>query len=413
MTIFLKPILLMALLTLTATVPAAAANRLLVQDGDRVMFIGDDATLRFGYTRMVEAYFTLRYPDSKIRWFNLGWNDTALTRLSRWPRDVTELKPTVAVISFGMNDGGFAPLDREHRDNFERGLTGLIDALQRDRIQVILLTPNFVDPDSDATGRIHQTGWSYNETLAELARETTKLTERKRVPVADAFPLMLDVQTRAKRDNPKFTMLPDGIYPHPNGHAVSALALFKALGATEPAAALSIDAANRRTKTDRCRIDNLTISDQAITFARTDAALPAPLLPDTAPNARYLPQAVEFNQYRFQVTGLKAPRWKLVVEGIDAGTFSNTELAGGVNLAGRPGPWQALAKEVDGLMMKEQGQIAQRWVYLSQYVPPAEVKPAFEFCLKEVDAWLDTFQQQRLAAVKPRAWNWKLTAVER
>lgn len=381
-----------------------------LKDGDRVLFIGDNATLQFYYSRMVENYFTLRHPGARIHFDNIGWTDTAFTHLDRLERDLQCFRPTVVTICYGMNDGGFAPLDDDHREKFRKGMTGLVDGFKKAGVKVILLTPNCVDPDRDKLSRIKKENWTYNETLAQLSKEVVKLAAEKKVPVFDVFSLMLDVQTRGRKDDPKFTVIPDGIYPDLAGHAVIAYGLLKALGCTEPASGLEVDAGTQKAKADRCKVEELKVTDAEISFTRTDAALPT-VFADAEPVFRHIPLIEDFNQYRFKVTGLKASTWKLVVEGVETGTFSNAELAAGLNLATRPGPWQTMASQVDGLTGQEQGAGCQRWVYLAQYVPADELKPGYEACMKKVDAYLDTFQEKRIHAADARRWKWTLTAV--
>jgi len=402
--------LVILLLSLSAS---ALFARPLLKDGDRVLIIGDNVTLYYYYSRVVEDYFALHYPGARINFYNTGWTDSALERLPRLQRDIASLHATAAIICFGMNDGGYAPLDEKHLADFKKGMTGLVDGLKKAGVKkVVLLTPNCVDPDSARLTELKKDNWTYNDTLAALCKEIEKIGAKKKAPVADCFNLMLDVQTRAKKDDPKFTFFPDGIHPYPSGHMVMAYALLKALGCTEQPSGLEIDAVKGKCHADRCTVNAVKITNADITFTRTDTSLPGGFYTDVAQLNRYLPIAETFDQYRFKVTGLQAPFWKLTVEGMTVGTFTNTELAAGINLATRPGPWQTLAKKVDDCTMGEEGQACQWWVYLAQYKPADGVKPAFEAYMQKVYAFIDSYQEKRIHAADARTWHWVLSAVK-
>ncbi len=374
-----------------------------LKDGDRVVFLGDSITGELHYTRQVVDYFTLRQPGTKIHFYNVGYGgDTATRRLPRLQSDVLNLKPTVVTICYGMNDG------KDTMDKFKTAMEGIVRELKRAGVRVVLLTPGCVDPDHDKYQWLKTPTGTYNDTLAQLTKEVLDLAARENVPVHNLHALMLDVLTRAKKDDPQFVMIPDGIHPDPPGHAVMTYALLKALGCKEEASGLSIDAANGKAVTDRCRVDGLKVGDEEITFTRTDEALPTGFYPDCTPVPRYIPLIEDFNQYRFRVTGLKAAAWKLVVAGMEVGTFSNQELAAGINLATRPGPWQAMAKKADDLVVKEQAEFFQRWLYLSQYPAPEHLKADLDGFIATADAHVHRLQEKRFHVADARTWKWTL-----
>ena len=318
------------------------------------------------------------------------------------------LKPTLVTICYGMNDG------RQPVEKFRAAMNGIVGELKAAGVRVALLTPGCVDPEHDKYGWLSKDPGTYNATLSRFAQEVLALGQRENVPVFNLHERMLEVQTRAKRDQPQFTMIPDGIHPDPPGHAIMTYGLLKALGAADAAASLSIDAASGKVTTGQCTIEHLKVSDQTIAFDRTDRALPTAFFSDVTPVLPYLSLVEEFNQYRFQVTGLKAPSWKLVVNGITTGTFSNAALATGVNLAMLPGPWRELARRVNDTVVNEQDAFFRRWVFLSHYPAPPELKPGLESLIATADRHVDRLQEERfrlVASPTTRTWTWTLTAV--
>ena len=175
-----------------------------------MVFYGDSITEQLQYTRYVMNYYALRYPDLRISFRNAGWSgDSAPGGLERLQRDVLSLKPALVSICFGMNDGGYRAFDQRLYDEYMQGMTGLVKQLKQAGVKVVLLTPGVVDEDIENKG--------YNATLARFGDGVKELAAKDRVPVYDLHALMLDVQTQAKRDNPKFTMIPDSVHPPRRG----------------------------------------------------------------------------------------------------------------------------------------------------------------------------------------------------
>lgn len=98
-------------------IPALAAQRFELRDGDRVVFLGDTFFEREGTFGNIEARLTAAYPDRTVIFRNLAWAaDTPMGRSrasfdwnkpeSEWLKRVKEqvalVKPTVAFLNYGM-----------------------------------------------------------------------------------------------------------------------------------------------------------------------------------------------------------------------------------------------------------------------------------------------------------------------
>jgi hypothetical protein len=95
--------ILMVLLLLTLGARADFAFR----DGDTVVFLGDSITAARGYTKDIEHYSLMRFPERRVRFVNAGkGGDTATGCLERLERDVFEKEATVVTVAFGINDIG-------------------------------------------------------------------------------------------------------------------------------------------------------------------------------------------------------------------------------------------------------------------------------------------------------------------
>src|SRR3990170_1811542 len=75
------------------------------RDGDTVVFLGDSITAARTYSKIIENYTLLRFPDRQVRFVNAGrGGDTAEGGLKRLERDVFPHEPPVLILAHGVND---------------------------------------------------------------------------------------------------------------------------------------------------------------------------------------------------------------------------------------------------------------------------------------------------------------------
>ena len=110
------PCLLGLLVPLRPRWCAASRPRFELNDGDRIVLVGDtliERDQRYGY---LEAMLTLRNPEKDLTFRNLGWSGDTVAGLSRAGFDPPEAgyrqlieqvlaaKPTVLIVGYGMAD---------------------------------------------------------------------------------------------------------------------------------------------------------------------------------------------------------------------------------------------------------------------------------------------------------------------
>ncbi len=216
---------------------ALAASTPIIDEGARVVFLGDSITQQGLYTAYAEDWLALRHPGRLLTCFNAGWaGDTVDGARLRFARDVAPLRPTVVSICLGMNDGGYAGPDSSRTARFACGLADLIGRVTALGAQPVLLTPGMSDDRK-------QPAWArigYNQrTLRLLADVTLSVARRLHCPAVDLHALMNAVAARGRRQDPDFTLAPDGNHPDAGGHLVMAMGLLNALG-ERPARSMSI-----------------------------------------------------------------------------------------------------------------------------------------------------------------------------
>jgi hypothetical protein len=148
----------------------------------------------------------------------------------------------------------------------------------------------------------------------------------------------------------------DGFHTAPSGGLLMAHAILTGLHAPATVSEATIDAAAGKATTERCKVQNLKSSTEAVSFTRTDDALPMPIAKDWQSLLPYVNELRGLNWYGLKVTGLKEGKYSVAVEGKPVATFTATQLAEGVNLGNLPaGPIFDQGKKVfDAINAKNQ-----------------------------------------------------------
>jgi len=399
---------------------AWAQGSFYLKDGDRVVFYGDSITEQRLYTTYAETYVVTRFPQLNVAFVHSGvggdrvgggWAGPIDLRLSR---DVFPYKPTVVTIMLGMNDGSYRAFDAEIFKTYSTGYQHLIDSAKSalPGLRVTLIQPS---PYDDVTRPPTFEG-GYNAVLVRYGQFIRELAEKEKLDVADLNTSVVAVMEKAKATDGETAkkIIADRVHPGLAGHLLMAEALLKAWNAPALVTAVEIDAV----KVQPVRTENTAVADLkeagALAWTQTDKALPMPLeLKD--PVFKLAVQSSDFLQaldsQPLKVTGLKGQRYVLKIDGEEVGTFTQPQLAEGVNLAALPTPMVRQAQAVHDLTLKHNNIHAVRWrelqVILGQQGLPHA--PAAIEALDNVEA--DLVAQQHLAA-QPKARHYELLQKE-
>ena len=133
----LSPFLLTLLVGRILVGTAAGQSGFFLRDGDKVAFLGDSITAARGYTKIVEHYTLMRFPERKVEFVNAGQGgDTASGSLKRLDRDVFSKHATVMIMTFGINDIGWGTkADDAHKQLYLDGVRSAIEQCQGPRRQ--------------------------------------------------------------------------------------------------------------------------------------------------------------------------------------------------------------------------------------------------------------------------------------
>jgi lysophospholipase L1-like esterase len=390
---------------------ACAQAEPVLEEGDRMVFLGDSITQQRIYTRYVMSFFALRYPDMHVTFRNAGiGGDTAVGGIKRLDEDVLEAHPNVVSICFGMNDAGYTKFEQDRYEEYIAAMTVLVSELQKRDIRVLLLTPGPVDPDKPSA-------WfdpaPYNGVLARYAEGVEDLAARKEVAVFNIHELMDDVQTRAKAADPEFTMIPDAVHPSPPGQALMAYALLELLGCEERPSGLEINTRIDAFKADRCEVWEFEATEEEIRFIRRDEALPTYFDPEVAAVVEHAPMLAELNRYPFRVSHLPEGEWVLNVDGMEVDVFTAEQLGEGLDLAEHPGPWRVVGETVNELAKQQEDYYLQKRQLAGMFkwvsTPPAEAEMEKIALMEKLDHVVEMREHEVREIVEHRTWEWCLT----
>lgn len=208
------------------------------QEEPRVLFLGDSITYDGRWVVHVESAIRAQRGLARIPVVNMAVPGETASGLSEsghaggsFPRpDVHErlgrvlaaYKPTLVVLSYGINDGIYLPLEETRFKAYRDGLTSVRAECLKAGAKVVLLTPPpyGADKSKDVS--------SYDQVMATYS---TWLVQQRRFnwQVIDVRAKLLEGIAAAKRADPSFVYAKDGVHPGEEGHLLIAQAAWEGL----------------------------------------------------------------------------------------------------------------------------------------------------------------------------------------
>ena len=398
------------------SIPQAPPGGFFIRDGDRVVFLGDSITEQKLYSSLIEMFALTRFPEWNLRFRNAGWSgDTAGGGVGRLDRDVLSFSPTLVTVKYGMNDHGYGPFILERCQAYVKNQDQIAHKLKEKGARVVFLTPQPIedkrtDPDKDVR----------NQSLRQYSDGLQTVAASNAAAFVDQFgPYMTFLVSQHATNAAVSVGGGDAIHPGPAGQTLMAWIILKTLGAPSLVSSADVDAAaGKVTATEGCRIENLQVADGVIRFDRLDQALPMPVLPNADGALSLAPVLNDLSRYLLKVSGLKAPRYTLMVDGEKAGEFTSEELAAGCNLTRQAGPITRQAQQVMTLVNQKNAAFFVRWRQVQLFQIPAwlhsrlDVESSRKAELDTMDKSLADLEGQINAARKPKTHGFELKPVE-
>jgi lysophospholipase L1-like esterase len=376
----MKPIISPAVVVVLALCclrsPAAAPC---LQHGDHVAVIGDSITEQRLYSLYIEDYLLMCQPAADLRATQFGWSgETAPGFAARMANDALRFHPIVATTCFGMNDGGYSPMDPAKARRYRNGQNSIVKQLKGAGVRCIVLgSAGCVDADTFG-GHSPERAAMYNKTLAELRDIARDVAREQGVVFADVYDTMTAAMTKAKVKYGHNYHLAggDGVHPDRNGHLVMAYAFLKALGCDGNIGTITVDLQSDKAEASEghkilgCEKGQIEVESSKYPFCfYGDPAQTS----STRGVLEFIPFNEDLNRLTLVVHGAKGGKLR-VTWGGTAKEFSAEQLEKGINLAAEfldnpfTGPFQKAEQKIARQQEMEVNLVKNLLHNLPQYV---------------------------------------------
>ena len=341
------------LAVLLVSSPVAAAEGL--KQGDYVAVVGDSITEQKLYSVYIEDYLLMCQPVADLRASQFGWSgDTASGFSNRMANDMLRFQPNVVTTCFGMNDGGYSPMNPDKAKNYRNAQTSIVEQCKKAGVRLIVVgSPGCVDADKF---RNPEAAIMYNKTLAEERDIAREVAQSQGVAFANVIDPMIDVMTKAKAKYGKDYHVGggDGVHPDANGQLVMAYAFLKALGCSGEIGKITVDLGSGKAE---ATAGHKVLNASGSTIELESTRYPFCFYGDPSkPSAtrgviEFLPFNDDLNRLTLVASGGKADRYK-VTWGEAGKEFAAADLAKGINLAAEfldnpfSGPFQKVEQKI-------------------------------------------------------------------
>jgi lysophospholipase L1-like esterase len=332
----MRPLPLLAALLACCSWPGASAGETALTEGDLVAICGDSITEQKDYSVDIEDYLLMCQPAANLQAAQFGWGgETSWGFLARMANDTLPFHPTVATTCYGMNDGGYAPLNPDRAKQYHDAQKGIVAAFKKAGVRVIVVgAPGCVD--SQTFRNNPEQAVMYNKTLSELGDIARQVAGEEGVLFADVHQVMMEAMAKAKAKlgaNHQFAG-GDGVHPGRNGHLAMAYAYLKALGCDGAIGTITVDlAASTAEASAGHQVMSCAHGEVQLTSTRYPFCVSGdPAQPTTRSAIEFLPFNQDLNRLTLIVTHAASENLA-VTWGTATRTFPAAALAKGINLA--------------------------------------------------------------------------------
>ncbi len=385
--------------------PPAAAAEFQLKTDDRVVFFGDTVVHAQLFSKYVETFVRVRYPELKTRFFNSGQrNETAADGLARLERELGLTSPTVVVVAFGLHDPGGKPFNEERLAEFRKNITAIAAGIQKLGARTVLLTP----PRPIVQQLRTLPAVDYVEVVGKYAQAIREVGESRQIPVIDWFRSSSELYQNNSPQPPRRRqgeLLPRGL-----AHAVVAAQLLKHWQVEPIDVRITADWQSDAASVSSGQAKVKARTEQELKLELTGVPLPwgvAGIKPQDLEAARW--PGAELCQYILQIDNVPESGVNLVLGGRKI-ALGREQLHSGVNIMGWP-PIQVrnrtLRDMLVGIARKNRRWFEYRLAMRRGPPPESELLEAFESSLRTFRLYEDGYA--KLVMRLPKVSDFKLS----
>lgn len=322
------------------TTPLIKPEKLDLQDGDSIVFLGDSITHQCLYTQYVEDYFYTRFPQIRLKLHNAGVGGArAWDALQRFDKDVAAYRPKYVSILLGMNDGTYKPYDEEMFQTYRQDMTTLLNQLVEIGAQPIPMTPTMYDSRAKRLfgkrDRSEDAITLYNSVLAYYGTWLREMAGDRGYHFVDMWSPLNNLTLESREKDPRFTLIKDAIHPGAPGQVVMATAMIEDLELPRQVSSIHVHHSAKKNwvgTVQNGELRDLQTTDKGISFRFTAKALPWVLPSDAQLGVDLTHLGHRYSRETFRVNGLAEGKYTLKINDTAVGTYSADQLAKGIEL---------------------------------------------------------------------------------
>lgn len=321
---------------------APAPGGLLLKKGDRLAICGDSITEQKMYSRLVETYLTTCVPQLKITVRQYGWSGEKTDGfLRRMDNDCLTFKPTVATLTYGMNDSRYRPFDVTNGRWYENHYTAIVRRFKENNVRVVVGSPGSAGKIANWVKSRAGTLEQHNIHLCALRDIAMGVAEQENVRFADIFWPMLQAQVlapaqhKATKENPYLVAGGDGIHPGWAGQVIMAWSMLRSMGLDGEIGTITVNLTDgQASAADGHHVDAFANGKLTLTSSRYPFCASGDLHDHNSIRSgmTLVPFAEELNRFVLKLETPSAGNYR-VTWGEHAREYSSEQLASGVNLA--------------------------------------------------------------------------------
>lgn len=371
-----------------------------LQDGDRVVFLGNslfEEDLRYGY---LEYMLTTAFADKQVAFRNIGWGgDTVFgearsyytsppTAYDLLIQQLSDTQPTVVFLAYGSNE---ATKGKEGLAQFKEGLNKLLDKIDELGARAVLLSPLPLLP-SELNINLEER----NEVLEAYSDEIAVVASARKQRFVDIFHPFQQFDVSSE-------ITSEGVLLNEKGYYHLAQVISQALQLPRADWKVGMNVGGQQANTD-LSVSNVTFGKEEVSFTLQDLGLPfmSPSVSTEGGHSR-----------KIQIQGLKKGFYSLAVEGQPVASASAKAWAQGVEVS--HGPAFNQAQELRNLIFKKNELYFHRYRPLNRtyilgfraYEQGRHTEGLDE--LGAIVTWLDTQINFKKA---PQSYNYLLTPIQ-
>jgi len=317
---------------------SAPIEKMVLEDGDSIVFLGDSITHQCLYTQYVEDYFYTRFPNLQLKVHNAGVGGArAWDALARFGDDVADFKPKYVTILLGMNDGSYQPFNQEIFDTYRQDMTTLLEKLDGIGAKSILMTPTMFDSRAVRLAnrqRDPEMLRLYNSVLTYYGTWLREVAVDEGRGFVDMWGPLNNITLEQRKTDPKFTMIADSIHPVPNGQVVMATAIVNDMGLPRQVSNIQIVGGGSKpvVRSSGGKLTELSWGESEVSFIWEANSLPWVLPEEAQLGVKLTRLGHRLSREALEVHGLAEGKYQLTIDGEVVGTYQSAQLERHVEL---------------------------------------------------------------------------------